>query len=102
MSVTCIFADALNIKLSDCKDVAKYTSWYQITFDKIISLLNKDLWMSKKTIEMTLQGSLFRHLGKDYLILVLAIETIWKDKTINLQDTIFSIIWHTEINKGND
>lgn len=38
--MTRIFADALNMKLLDCKDVMEYTSWYQIAFDKILSLLN--------------------------------------------------------------
>lgn len=46
--------DALNTKFSDCKDIVKYTSWYQIAFDKIFSLLNNDLWMSKKSVKMTL------------------------------------------------
>lgn len=58
ISVTCIFADALTTKLSDCKDNMSYTSWYQIAFDKILNLLNEDLWMSKKTIEMALQNNL--------------------------------------------
>ena len=88
MSVTRTFVDALNTKLSDCKDVVEYTSRYQIVFDKILSLLNDDSWMSKKTVEMTLQGSLLRHLGKDYSALVSAIETTWTDETTNLQDTI--------------
>lgn len=102
MSVTRMFADALNTKLSDCKDVAEYTSRYQVAFDKIVSLLDEDSWMSKRTIEMALQGSLLRHLGKDYSALVSAIETIWKDETTDLQDTILRIIRHAEINKGND
>ena len=102
MSVTRIFADALTTKLSDCKDIMEYTSRYQIAFDKILSLLNKDSWMSKKTIEMALQGSLLRHLGKDYSALVSAIETTWKEETTDLQDTILRIIRHAEINKGND
>lgn len=58
--------------------------------------------MSKKTIEMTLQGSLLRHLGKDYSALVSAIETTWTDETTNLQDTILRVIRHAEINKDND
>lgn len=58
--------------------------------------------MSKKTIEMALQGSLLRHLGKDYLALVSAIKTTWKEETTDLQDTIFRIMRHAEINKGND
>lgn len=51
---------------------------------------------------MALQGSLLRHLGKDYSALVSAIETTWKDETTDLQDTILRIIRHAEINKGND
>lgn len=58
--------------------------------------------MSKKIVEMTLQGSLLWHLGKDYLVLVSVIEITWKEETTNLQDTIFPIIWHVEINKGNN
>lgn len=81
MSVSRIFMDACSVRLSDCKDIIDYTSRYQITFDKILSLTNEDSWMSKKTIEMTLQGSLLRHLGKDYSALVSAIETAWKDET---------------------
>lgn len=37
-----MFADAFSTKLSDCKDVIEYASRYQIAFDKIVSLLNKD------------------------------------------------------------
>ncbi len=102
MSLTRTFAEALNTKLSDCKDVVEYTSRYQIAFDKILSFLNDDSWMSKKTVEMTLQGSLLRHFGKDYSALVSAIETTWTGKTTDLQDTIFWVIWHAEINKNND
>ena len=58
--------------------------------------------MSKKTIEMTLQGSLLHHLGKDYAALVSAIETNKKDETIDLADTILRVIRHAEINKGNN
>ena len=102
MSVTRIFADALTTKLSDCKDIMEYTSRYQIVFDKILSLLNEDSWMSKKTIEMALQGSLLQHLEKDYSALISAIETTWKEETTDLQDTILRIIRHAEINKGNN
>ena len=81
ISVTYMFADALNTNFSDCKNVIKYTSQYHIAFDKILSLLNEDLWMFKKTIEMTLQGSLLWYLGKDYSALVSVIETTQKDPT---------------------
>ena len=57
MSVICIFSNACNVKLLDCKDVVNYTSRYHIAFDKILNLINKneDSWISKKTIKMTLQ-----------------------------------------------
>lgn len=58
--------------------------------------------MSKKTIEMTLKGSLLRHLGKEYSALVSTIETTWKEEITNLQETILRVIRHAEINKGNE
>lgn len=101
MSIGRIFVDACNVKLSECKDVIDYTSRYQIAFDKLISLISEDSWMSKKSIEMTLQGSLLRHLGKDYSALVSAIETSWTEENTDLAETILRIIRHAEINKGN-
>lgn len=58
--------------------------------------------MFKKTIEITLQGSLLYHLGRDYVALVSAIETNWKEETTDLADTILRVIKQAEINKGND
>lgn len=75
MSISSIFVDTYNIRLSECKDIIDYIDQYQITFNNFISLINKDLWMSKKNIKMTLQETLFRHLGKDYSALVSAIKT---------------------------
>lgn len=57
--------------------------------------------MSRRTIEMTLQGSLLRHLGQNYSALVSAIETGWTEDTTNLSDTILRVIRHAEIQKGN-
>ncbi len=57
--------------------------------------------MSRKTVEMTLQGNLLRHLDKDYSALVSAIETEWKEETTNFSETILRIIRHAEINKEN-
>lgn len=102
MSVTRIFCEACNIKLSDCKDVMDYTGRYQVAFDKIQSLITEDSWMSKRTVEMALQGSLLRHLGRDYSALVSAIETVWRDETTDLGDTILRVIRHAEITKGNE
>lgn len=102
MSISRVFVVACNIKLSDCKNIIDYTSRYQIAFDKLLSLINEESWMSKKSIEMTLQGSLLQHLGKGYSALVSAIETMWTEETTDLSDTILRIIRHAEINKGNE
>ena len=101
MSVIRIFSDACAVKLLECKDIINYTSRYQVAFDKITSLTTEDGWMSRKTVEITLQGSLLQHLGKGYSALVSAIETEWKEETTNLSDTILRVIRHAEINKGN-
>lgn len=101
MSVTRIFADVYNVKLSDCKDVLDYTSCYQIAFNKLVSLISTEGWMSWKTVEMTLQRSLLRHLEQNYSAFVSAIETGGTENTTNLSDAILRVIHHAEIPKGN-
>ena len=101
MSVTRFFCETCNVKLSDCKDVIDYTGRYQVAFDKIQSLIGPNSWMSKKTAEIALQGSLLRHLGKDYSALVSAIKMVWEDGNINLNDIIFRVTRHAKINRGN-
>ena len=56
ISVIRIFSNACKVRLLDCKDAVNYTSRYQIAFDKIVSLINKnkDSWISKKTIEIVI------------------------------------------------
>ncbi len=58
ISIIGVFSDACIIKLSGCKNVREYTSRYQITFDKITSLITENGWMSQKTVEITLQRNL--------------------------------------------
>ncbi len=101
MSVSRVFVDALNVKPSDCKDVVDYTSRSQIAFDKLLSLITEESWMSRKSIEMAIQRGLLRHLGKGYSALVLAIKTTCTNETTDLSHTILRIIRHAEINKGN-
>lgn len=43
MNITRIFYKVGSIKLSDCKDVINYIGCYQMAFDKIESLITKDL-----------------------------------------------------------
>lgn len=101
-SVIRIFLNACAVKLLDCNNIINYTSRYQIGFDKFLSFLITKSWMSKKTIKITLQESLFRHLKRSYAALISAIKTNWKNKTIDLADTIFQVIKHAEINKSNN
>lgn len=102
MSVSRVFVNACNVKLLDCKDVVDYTSCYKIAFNKLLSLINEEFWMSKKGIEMTLQGSLLQHFGKGYSALVSAIKTTWTKETTDLSDTILRIIRHAKINQKNE
>ena len=57
--------------------------------------------MLRRKVEMTLKGSLFRHLGKNYAAFVSAIKIEWKEETTNLSDIILRVIRHAKINKGN-
>lgn len=40
ISITHIFLNVSNVRLSDCKDVVDYINRYHIAFDKILSLIN--------------------------------------------------------------
>ena len=43
MSITYLFLDTCNLKLSNCKDIINYISQYQIAFDNIFNLHGEDL-----------------------------------------------------------
>ncbi len=102
MTVTRVFSNACNVKLSDYRNIIDYTSRYQIAYNKILSLIGENLtWILKKTVELILQGNLLKHLGKDYLALVTTIKTEWKEETTNLSDTVLKVVKHAEINKKN-
>lgn len=58
--------------------------------------------MSKKTIEITLYRNLFCYFNKDYVALVSIINTVWKNKTINLVNNNFWVIRYIKINKRNN
>lgn len=102
MTVTCVFFDTCNVKLSDCRNIINYTNYYQIAYDKILSLIRKNLtWISNKTVKLTLQRNLFRHLNIDYSALVTAIKTKWKKKTTSLSDTVLRVGINAKMNKEN-
>lgn len=96
------FFDICNIKFSECKHDVNYTSHCQVVYDKIFGLIEENsTQISKKTVELTLQGNFLKHLGKDYLALVTSIKTKQNKKTISLTDTVLKVVKYIEINKEN-
>ena len=101
MGVSRILHTASAKKMSDFKDVVKYTSSYQAAFDKITSLLKEDSNLTMKSAEMLLQGAMLMNISEEYTSLISTIETGWTDATTNLSNTILQIIRHSEIMKGH-
>lgn len=62
-------------KISDFKNVIKYTSSYQAVFNKITSLLKKDLNLTIKSAEMLLQGVILINFSEEYISLILTTKT---------------------------
>lgn len=90
----------IKIKLSNCKNIHKYTSAYQETFN-VFSLITKNLELITKRVSMILQAALFKNMGPKYIGIVFTIELEWKDKTTNLENTIFQFVKFEEIWKKN-
>lgn len=99
MDVSHILHTTSTKKMSDFKDVVKYTSSYQAAFDKITSLLKEDSNLTIKSAEMLLQGAMLMNIDEEYTSLISTIETRWTDATTNLSNTILQIIRHSEIMK---
>lgn len=103
MTVTSIFSNVYNIKFLDCRDIINYTSRYQITYNKILSLIkDNSAWISKKIIKLTLYDNLLEYLDKKYTALVTTIKTKWKKEITSLSDTVLMVVRHMEINKKNE
>lgn len=79
-------------KISDFKNVIKYTSSYQAVFDKITSFLKENSNLTIKNTEMLLQGAILINISKEYICLILTTETRQIDITTNLSNTILQII----------
>ena len=76
-----------------------YTSKYQLTLNKVVSLISEGSHMHMKTIEMILQANILRNLGSEYSVLVSAIQTEWREQNTNLANTIFRAIWYEQFIK---
>lgn len=92
MSVSRVFVNICNIKFSDYKDVINYTNGYQIIFNKLFNSIIEESWISRKSIEIALQGNFLRHLRKSYLTFISAIKTTYTNEATELFDTILHII----------
>lgn len=63
MSTSRIIHDNTTKKLSDFKNVHKYTSHYQASFDKVISLLMETSSYTRKSTEMYFQATMLMNIG---------------------------------------
>ena len=73
ISTSRIIYEATIKKLSDFKNVHKYTSHYQTAFDKVVSLLTETSSYTQQNIEMYFQATMLMNIGADYSALVSAI-----------------------------
>lgn len=102
MSISRIIYEATTKKLSDFKNVHKYTSHYQAAFDKVVGLLTDTSSYTRRSTEMYFQATMLINIGTDYSALVSAIQKDWKDETTNLAETVLQIIRHFEFMQGNE
>lgn len=76
ITVTCIFSDTCNVKLSDYRNIIDYISCYQITYNKIFNYIRENLTkILKKTVKLILEKNLLKYFDKDYLALMIIIKT---------------------------
>ena len=76
MSISRIIHKAITKKLFDFKNIHKYTSHYQASFDNITNLLNNNSSYICKSTEIYIQAIMLMNIETDYCVLVL---TIHKD-----------------------
>ena len=89
--------DTVKFKLSDCKDIHKYTSAYQEAYDYVWSLTTD---LPTKGASMILQMALPMNMGAEYAGIVSTIESEWKNGTTNLKSTILRLISLRQFGKG--
>ena len=93
--------DTVKFKLSDCKDMHKYTSAHQEACDYVCSQTTVNSEMPTKGASMILQTALLMNMGAEYAGIVSTIESEWKNGTANLKSTILRLIKFEAIWKGS-
>lgn len=86
MSTSQIIHDTTIKKLSDFKNIHKYTSYYQASFNKVHSYLTEISSYTCKSTTIHFQATMLINIGIEYLVLVLSIQKDWKDKNTNLAE----------------
>ena len=102
MSTSRIIYEATTKKLSDFKNVHEYTSHYQASFDKVVSLLTDTSSYTLQSTEMYFQATMLMNIGTEYSALVSAIQKNRKDENTNLAEAVLQIIRHFEFMEGNE
>ncbi len=101
MSTSRIIYEATTKKLSDFKNVYEYTTHYQASFDKVVSLLADTSSYTGQSTQMYFQATILMNIGTEYSGLVSAIPKNWKDENNNLAEAVLQIIWHFEFMEKN-
>lgn len=89
MSMLRIVMDIAKIKLSDYKDIDKYTSVYHGAYNRIFGPTTKNSDLSIKKVDMLLQIAILLDMGNEYARIMSTFELEWKNKSINVENTIF-------------
>lgn len=89
-------------KLSDYKDIDKYTSVYQAAYDQICGFITEDSDLSTKGAGMLLQAAMLLRMGNEYAGIVSTIESEWKNGTTDLESTILRLVKYKAIWKRNE
>lgn len=74
MSTSRLIYEVPTKKPSDFKNVHKYTSYYQVSFDKVLNLLIDIFFFSQKSIKTYFQAIIFINIETNYLVLVSAFQ----------------------------
>ncbi len=101
-STSRIIYEATNKKLSNFKNVHKYTSHYQTAFDKVVGFLTDTSSYTRQSSEMYFPATILMNIGTGYSAPVSAIQNDWEDKTTDLAEAVLQIIRHFKFMEGNE
>lgn len=101
ISTSCFIYETITKNLSNFKNVHKYMSHYQVSFNKFLSLLIKTSSYTKKSIQMYFQATIFMNIWISYLAIVSAIQKNLKNKTPNMVEVVLQIIRYLEFREEN-